>query len=425
MSADAAPIPHAMRVWRARIFAATWLSYAGFYFCRKPFSIAKSALGKEAVFDATTLGNIGAAYLIAYAIGQFLASGLGTRLGPRLNLLIGMSLSVVVSLGFGLTLSAPLLTGLMVANGIAQATGWSGNVGTMAAWFRKAERGKVMGVWATNFTIGALTATWFASWALGRWGWRAAFYSGALVLTCVVVFFVFNQRNTPEDAGLVALEDPAESAADGAEAPSAFASLDRGAWINILLVGGFYFFAKLIRYAIWSWVPFFLERNYGLKGDQAGYYSTMFDVCGIPGVMVTGWLSDRFFRSKRAGISLIMVLAMTAACGLLYAVGSAGVTVFAVCLGLVGFTLYGPDALMTGAGAMDIGNRKSAVLAAGLISGFGSLGPVVQELVIGKMYDSKGGDLGPIFLLLFGSAAMAAVFCAALVFRARTGRSSV
>lgn len=418
-------MPHAMRIWRFRVFAATWLSYVGFYYCRKPFSIAKSAMGQEAGFDATTLGNIGAAYLIAYAIGQFLASGLGTRVGPRVNLLLGMTLSVLVSLCFGLTLSAPLLIGLMAANGIAQATGWSGNVGTMAAWFRKAERGKIMGIWATNFTIGALTATWFASWALGKWGWRGAFYSGAVVLVAVILFFVFNQRNSPEDAGLVALEDPAEAPSDGAEAPSALASLNRAAITNILLVGGFYFFAKLIRYAIWSWVPFFLERNYGLKGDDAGYYSTMFDLCGIPGVIVTGWLSDRFFRSKRAGISLIMVLAMTASCGLLYLVGSSSVTVFALCLGLVGFTLYGPDALMTGAGAMDIGSRRAAVLASGLISGLGSLGPVVQELVIGKMYDSKDGDLGPIFLLLFGSAAMAAVFCAALVYRAKTGRSSV
>ena len=30
-----------IRVWRVRILAPTWLSYAGFYFCRKNFAIAK------------------------------------------------------------------------------------------------------------------------------------------------------------------------------------------------------------------------------------------------------------------------------------------------------------------------------------------------------------------------------------------------
>ena len=42
--------------------------------------------------------------------------------------------------------------------------------------------------------------------------------------------------------------------------------------------------------------------------------------------------------------------------------------------------------------------------------------------VISRLYDSKKGDLGPVFLLLFGSAAAAALFCAALVWRNRRGR---
>ena len=86
-------------------------------------------------------------------------------------------------------------------------------------------------------------------------------------------------------------------------------------------------------------------------------------------------------------------------------------------LALVGFTLYGPDALLTGAGAIDVGSRRAATFTAAVISGFGSLGPIVQELVIGRMYDAKGGDLTPVFGLLFGSAVLAAAFCGALVWR--------
>jgi sugar phosphate permease len=112
---------------------------------------------------------------------------------------------------------------------------------------------------------------------------------------------------------------------------------------------------------------------------------------------------------------------MTVATGLLLAFSDAGVVVFVVLLGAVGFTLYGPDALLTGAGSIDIGGRRAAVYATAVISGLGSLGPVVQELVIARLYDSKSGDLGPIFVLLFGSAAAAALFCAALVWRNRRG----
>src|SRR6185436_8067119 len=93
------------RSWRAKIFAATWLSYVGFYFCRKPFSAAKAAIGKELHWNATTLGNIWAAYLVAYAIGQFVAAGAGTRFGPRRNVLLGMAVSFIVTAMMGVTIS--------------------------------------------------------------------------------------------------------------------------------------------------------------------------------------------------------------------------------------------------------------------------------------------------------------------------------
>lgn len=413
------------RSWRARIFATTWLSYVGFYFCRKPFSAAKGAIGIETGWSATTLGNIWAAYLIAYAIGQFIAAGVSTKLGPRRNVLLGMALSVAATLGLGVTLSVPVMMGLVAINGVAQATGWSGNIGTMAGWFRKEERGRVMGAWSNCFTVGALTSGWAMAWVLDQHApgepapWRACFYAGAAVLSAIWLQFFFLQRNTPEDVGLAALEDEGQAAADAPKTGGL--GLSRDAWTNLFLVAGFYFFAKFIRYAMWSWAAYFLQKNYGLTGARANVYATAFDLLGIPGVFVTGWVSDRFFKSRRAIVALLMMIAMTVATMLLLVFGSVSVVIFAVLLGVVGFTLYGPDAILTSAGAIDIGSRRSATFAAAMISGFGSLGAVVQELVIARMYDSKQGSLGPVFELLFGSAALASLFCAALWLRDRKG----
>lgn len=412
--------------WRTKVFAATWLSYVAFYFCRKPWSVAKSSIGAEANLDATTLGNIGVCYLIAYAIGQFLASGMGSLLGPRVNVLLGMGLSILVTIAMGVSLDPWVLAGLTAVNGLAQATGWSGNVGTMAAWFHHGERGKVMGAWATNFTVGSLVSVWVLAWVIG-WGpkeapaWRETFFFGAGVLTVVWALFFLFQRNKPEDVGLSPITGPEEEVGVVDTTPDGFLGLSQRAWVNLLLVSGFYFFAKLIRYAIGSWVPYFLTNNYELGAAESGVYSTAFDVMGIPGVWITGWISDRFFGSRRAEVALLMMLGMTAACGALMLFGHLGVGVFATLLACVGFTLYGPDALLTGAGAMDIGSRKSATMVAAIISGFGSLGPIVQEVVIPRLYDSKAGGLGPVFALLFGSAAISAVFCLVLVIRNRMG----
>ena len=250
--------------WRWRVFAATWLSYAGFYFCRKPFSIVKGTMGEELAFDATTLGTIGTAYLLAYTIGQFIAGAAGNKWGPRMLLLGGMAVSAGVNIGFGFGNNVATFSALMVLNGLAQATGWANNVGTMAAWFGRAERGRVMGFWATCYQVGGVAANTMAAWVLGAYGWRYSFFAGSAVLVAVWVFFLFNQRNKPEDLGLPGVVD------DG-EAPTPDAGDGGWAWLtgpvltNMLLVGAFYFFVKFIRYALWSWAPYFLDLNFAWK----------------------------------------------------------------------------------------------------------------------------------------------------------------
>ena len=427
-----------MRNWRLRVFAATWLCYAGYYFCRRPFYVAKGKLAADLNFDASTLGTIGAIYLIAYAAGQFIAGSAGTRAGPRVMMLTGMAISVAVNIGFGLSSSSQAFFILMTINGLAQATGWSSNIGTMASWFNRQERGTVMGLWATNFQVGGVVANAMASWLLGDHHWPTVFFAGSAVLSAVWLFVLVNQRNTPADVGLPPVLDAdadaqavAVAAADataGNKTPNTRNIFIRIGWdksviLNILIVGMFYFFVKLIRYALWSWSPFFLASNYHLGADTAGYVSILFDAFGVPGVIVTGWVSDRYFQSSRAGVSLMMTLLLLSSCIFLYTAGSVSVGAFAVGIAVAGFSLYGPDALLTGAGAMDIGNRRGAILAAALISGIGSLGPIVQELVIGKLYDAKGGDLSAIFLLLLLSACGAVITMTVGVVRNRLGYS--
>lgn len=416
-------LPAPVQNWRYRIFASTWLCYIGFYFCRKPFTIAKHDIGVALDLDASTLGYIGAAYSIAYMIGHFLAGGLGTRFGARVVLLTGMCASILLNVLMGISTTGTLLIGLMTLNGLAQATGWSNNVGTMAAWFHRQERGRVMGVWSTNFTLGSLLATWASGAAIGVWGFRSAFFMGAIVLTGVLTFFFFNHRNRPEDLGFSRIDEPQNELSLPIEPDGPIFTKD--ALINVLLIGVFYFFLKFIRYAIWSWAPFLLSGSFELSTEQAANYSTLFEIFGIAGTITVGFLSDKVFKGQRAFISLLMTIGLAAACAFFFAFGTHSLGLFSICLALVGFFLFGPDALMTGAGAIDVSTRRGATAASGIISGLGASGQVVQDLVIGKLYDSKSGDIGPIVAWLFGSAACAAVILLVLVIRARMGKARI
>lgn len=422
MGSAVAELDPTLKRWRVRVFTATWLSYFAYYFCRKPFFVTKGTLENELSWDAGMLSFLGIAYLGAYAVGQFIASAVGDRWGPRLMLLVGMAITMVVNASFGFMNSYATFAVFLALNGLAQATGWSGNVGSMASWFTRRERGTIMGFWATNFQIGSVAGKALAAYMLGAFGLKYAYFGGSAVMLIVWIYFLFNQRNRPEDVGLAPLDDPDDAVHETTQ--SGRVRWPRAVLVNVALVGVFYFFIKFIRYALWSWAPYLLQQHYGLKGSEAGFVSTTFDIAGFLGVIALGVLSDRVFRGRRVGISMVFVLSMTGACVALYLFGSSSILFFTVCMGLIGFTLYGPDAILTSAGAIDVGSKAAATRAAGIINGLGSIGAVTQEFLLGRLLSGEP-DLNGVFTLLLGSAIGSALCLGVLLRRNRAGRADM
>jgi sugar phosphate permease len=85
--------------------------------------------------------------------------------------------------------------------------------------------------------------------------------------------------------------------------------------------------------------------------------------------------------------------------------------------------LMGPDSLLSGVGAIDVGGRKGAVTAAGLINGLGSIGPILQEEALGWMLARRGHAVA--FALLIAVAVLAVFGTAYLSMRSRRNLSSL
>ncbi len=414
------------RGWQIKILIATWLAYVGYYFCRKAFYVVKDPLGATLGLGASDLAHIGTGYLVGYALGQFSSAYFGRKLGPKLLLLVGMGISSGCNAMFGLQNGFWTLLLFMIVNGMAQGTGWPGCIGSLGYWFKRETRGSVLGVWSTCYQVGSLAATAFAAFMLGQLGWRWSFFGAALVLLVIWAVVLLLHPNTPEDVGLESAERPppeADAAATGAgRQPLGWS---RQVVTTILLMGAIYFCIKFLRYALWSWTPYFLSRNYGLHCDDAGYLSVVFDMAGFAGVLVAGFVTDRLLRGRRALLSLIMLGLMALSFGAMYLWGTASVAAFAVSLGFCGFMLYGPDSLVSGVGAIDVGSVRGALVAAGIINGMGSVGPIFQEQIIGWMYEASGGQLLPILFLFVGVAVAGVGLMAVLYLRTRRGSSNL
>src|SRR5213078_2623096 len=83
-----------------------------------------------------------------------------------------------------------------------------------------------------------------------------------------------------------------------------------------------------------------------------------------------------------AAVCACMALGVIAGYAAVIRFGSSPLAV-AICFGLVGFMLYGPDTLLCGAASVQVAGEKNAVAVAGLVNGLGSLGPILQEEIIG------------------------------------------
>lgn len=425
----------AYRPFQIRIFAATWLAYAGYYFCRKPFYVVKADMGHAFGFSSVQLGNLGTAYLAAYAIGQFSSAYFGRKLGPKLLLVTGIGISVACNFIFGISNGFWTLLLFLALNGVAQGTGWPGCIGSLAFWFRREQRGSILGVWSTCYQVGSLASTALAAYLLGRAGWRWSYFGGALVLLVIWALLILLHPNQPQDCGLPPIEDdegrdcPDQPTA-GAEAVETGSDEQGLGWspevvVSILTMGVIYFTIKFLRYALWSWAPFFLHQNFRLSGADAGYLSTVFDICGFIGVIVSGVVSDRLFHGRRAFVCFAMLAMMTLAFVLMATLGVTSLFFFTVSMGLAGFMLFGPDALLSGAGAIDVGSKRGALAAAGIINGMGSIGPIFQEEIIGWMYKAGGHRLFPIFAMLVCVASTGTLVTLLLWMRARAGKTTL
>jgi sugar phosphate permease len=379
----------------------SWLAYASSYLGRKGFSAVKKPLQVELGLSTFQLGLIDTGFLGAYALGQFVTGVLADRLGARRVVGIGLLGSALACAMFGFSRSAGLLVACFALNGLFQATGWPGNTRIVAEWTPTERRGLVMSRWSTCYQVGGFVATPLAVVLVLYAGLRAAFFGPALVLTAVGVLSLALLRSPRAVAAPVQSEQSARRPL--ADQLAVFKSP------LLWLYGTSYFFIKLVRYALLFWLPYYLAEVSGHSTTEAGFIASAFDAGGVIGVLAMGPLSDRS-RFTRAGLSALWLVILAAALGAYALLGRSGIVANVLLLGLIGALLFGPDSLLSGAAAMDAGGQYAPATSAGFVNGLGSLGALLQGLVVPAIAAHFGWRaLFPLFVALSLLAALVLV----------------
>lgn len=438
------------------ILFVTFLSYLSYHASRKPITIVKAELHMNCSsidpnhnhnssdwcdwkpFDKDNYKNLFSqldyGFLLAYAIGMFFSGMIAERTNMRYFLFIGMQLSALFTILFGLgyilkihRFSFYLLS--QISNGFVQSTGWPAVVALMGNWFGKSKRGLIMGVWNSHTSfgniIGSLVAAEYveSDWALsfiipglmvGLMGW-------VIFLTVIV---------HPDDCGTENRErrdtsallddvdgdnlelsdeddDDDQVLASPRQEPVTHEAISFKRALAIPGVIEFsisLFFAKLVSYTFLFWLPFYLSSAFDMDPRKSGNYSTIFDVGGIIGGILAGAFSD--YTGHRAITCTGMLTIGSAFLFLFQTIAEINTKWMIICLFLTGMMVNGPYALITTAVSADLGTHSSlqgnaAALATvtSIIDGVGSIGAATGPFLVG-IVAGKQSNWNNVFIML-------------------------
>ncbi|XP_009001224.2 sugar phosphate exchanger 3 isoform X4 [Callithrix jacchus] len=151
---------------------------------------------------------------------------------------------------------------------------------------------------------------------------------------------------------------------------------------------------KLVNYSFFFWLPFYLSNNFGWKEAEADKLSVWYDVGGIIGGTLQGFISD--VLQKRAPVlALSLLLAVGSLVG--YSRSPNDKSINALLMTVTGFFIGGPSNMISSAISADLGRQEiiqgsSEALATvtGIVDGSGSIGAAVGQYLVSLIRDKLG-----------------------------------
>ena len=440
------------KYWQWRTIIGTMVGSIFFYLIRKNFSFAMPGLTAEYGISKAALGGILSAAGFLYGLSKLVNGMLADRINGRWHMVTGLAVSTLAALIIGcgaeiITATTGVAEGttpefvgkfvilfsaLWIVNNIFQGCGFPPCSRLIPRWVPSSELSTKMSLWNTSHSIGAgLAGLLCGVFIMGSMGtnmsdnpemvatiasnlgkditdpavitaaenvgaWKWAFLIPGLIAAAGVFITAAILRDTPKSVGLPELQ--AEGGAkeevkeESKEEINAF--IRKHVWKNPIIwaLALADFFVYIIRFAVLDWGPTFLREHCGMTSELAGFTVIIFEVFGVIGMLLAGWISDKVFGGRATRTCLFCMLGtLLAILGFigLQKAGSEPLTLLLV-LALAGAFIYGPQALI-GVIASNFATRKASATANGLVGFVSYVSVLVSGWGFGLIADSKFG----------------------------------
>lgn len=382
--------------WQTRTIIGSMVGYALFYIVRKNLSMAIPDMEADTAlhFTKADLGIFLTLNGVVYGISKFANGFIGDRINARYFMMFGLTMCAICNFIFGMS-SVVWLFGLMwILNGWFQGTGYPPCARLLTHWVHPKQLATKMSVWNTSHSIGAFIALVICGYIVSL-GWRWCFYIPAIIAAIGVLFIWIVLRDTPTSVGLpeIAVGKQTDTIEHKKSNKEFKTILKKRVFCNpyIWILSIANFFVYTVRFAFLDWGPTMFQQWLGISKSASGWLGGGFELCGLAGMLLAGWATDKYFKGRAARVCLICMIITLIFVSFLWLWKTSDLPIIGSIILLfgVGFFIYGPQALV-GIAASNLATKEAAASAVGLTGLFAYASTILSGWGFGALADACG-----------------------------------
>ncbi len=414
------------------------MTYAFLYMARYNLNVSKNALGT--MMTKEDFGIIFGVGTFVYGLSFLINGPLVDKIGGKKGIIIAALGSCLANIAMGivtylylkgqLTLNIVLTySALYGVNMFFQSYGAVSIIKVKAYWFHVRERGIFGGIFGTLISFGVYFAfdwgqaivdaaklkptaepTAFQNFLRSAFaidtGTTDAFWLVFFIPAVILIFWALIDmvllKDTPAAANFDDFDTHDASSGEMEENFTMKQLLTRifsnPVMLTIALVE---FTSGVIRNGVLQWYFIFAHE---VKQPGAEFFlkhwGLLLCITGILGGFTAGFISDRWFHSRRGPPAAILnAFMILLTIGMSLSLFSSPVIV-GTCAVLISLAVIGVHSIMSGSAAADFGGRKMTATASGIVDGCVYLGSGLQSVCLGYL-TSKDWHFWPVFLIPF------------------------
>lgn len=377
------------RYWRIRIFYSMYIGYISYYLTRSSFKILDVFLISEGLLTKEKHGIILAAFGISYALSKFVAGILTDLTKPKILISIGILFSGIANLAMTQGNSFYFFLTIWILNGLFQGLGWPPIAKMLTKWYSKKERGRWWGFWSTSHNVGDFLSPIIMSIAICFSNWRIGMAISGIIAIFMSMILINRLKSSPTEVNLpeIGIYKKDSSDIENIETKTLpfktlllkYVFTNPNIWSLILASISI----SVIRSSISPWIiHFFIDKGY----DKLLSISMIsaFELGGLFGSFLSGWISDRIFKGKRSVTCILFCLGIVLSSIILWKSPFNYYTFDYFICALIGFFVYGPHMLL-GVSISETASKEAVSTATGFASLWAYLGTAVTHILIPRI----------------------------------------